>query len=340
VLGAAVLCSSLPAAARQTTADYRADTPDVPRTPKEFGGRPDEFSFVVVGDRTGGHRPGVFEGAIGQIEQLRPDFVITIGDLIEGNTEDRAELDREWTEVEAALDQLSVPFFYVSGNHDLTNEVQRAEWRRRLGADYYSFVYKDVLFLVLNTEDPPQPAIARQQLFQQYGGEAMGTVLQALQGDPVVAEALFRSDPRLAELAAKLRASENVAFSAEQVDMVRDALRRHRRVRWTFVLMHRPAWKVDSPAFREIEKLLAGRPHTVLAGHFHRYAYERRGGFDYIQLGTTGGIPGGRAADPNVADHIVWVAMDRHGPRVTNLKLDGLFPKSGPPVGARDQTAP
>ena len=328
-IGALALCLASPAAARPEPSPYRA-APDAARTQKEFAGTPGEFRFVVVGDRTGKHRPGVFEAALDRVDQLRPDFVINIGDLIEGNTEDQAQLDREWREIEAATGRLSVPFFYVPGNHDLTNAVQRADWRKRLGADYYHFRYKDVLFLVLNTEDPPQPKIARSKLFQEYGGDAMKRVFEALQGDPAEARALFAREPKLGELAGKIQSSENVAFSAAQIGMVREALASNRDARWTFVLMHRPAWKVDSPAFREIEGLLKGRPHTVLAGHYHKYAYERRAGQDYIQLGTTGGMPGGTTDDPNVVDHVMWVAMGKHGPSISNIRVDGLFGKEGP----------
>ena len=306
-----------------------AATADVPRTDRALPGA-DDFSFAVLGDRTGKHRPGVFEAAVAQVEQLHPDFVINVGDLIEGNTEDRAQLNREWDGIEAAVARLSVPFFYVPGNHDLTNAVQLAEWRRRLGAPYYSFTYKDVLFVVLDTEDPPQPEIARTAMLREFGAEAMGKVMAAMQGDPARLAALVAAEPRLGELARKLTASENVAFSAEQVAMVRRALADNPSPRWTFVLLHRPAWKLDSPAFREIEGLLAGRRYTVLAGHWHKYAYEERGGRDYIQLGTTGGMPGGAADDPDVVDHVTWVAMTGDSPKISNIRLDGLFDKRGP----------
>lgn len=310
--------------------DYRPGAPDVARTAKDFAGGKDEFRFVVIGDRTGQHRAGVFEDALRRVNQLRPDFVINIGDIIEGNSEDLARIDAEWKEVEGATAGLDMPFFYVPGNHDLTNDVQLKEWRRRIGADYYSFTYKNVLFLVLNTEDPPQPKIARSKLFREYGAGAMGKALQALQGDPEEAKALFAREPKLGELAGKLRASENVAFSAAQVAMVRTALERNRGVRWTFVLMHRPAWKVDSPAFQQIEAMLRGRDYTVLAGHFHKYEHQLRAGHDYVQLGVTGGMPGGQANDPAVLDHVMWVSVAKGAPRITNIRLDGFFPKEGP----------
>jgi hypothetical protein len=314
---------------------YRPGAADVPRTEKPFGDHPADFNFVVLGDRTGKHRPGVFEAALKQVEQFHPEFVINVGDLIEGNTEDRAKLASEWGEITAATEAIDIAFFYVPGNHDLSNEVMRSDWRKRLGADYYSFTYKNVLFLVLNTEDPPQPQNARAPLLEQYGAGAMARVSKALQGDPAEAEALFRSDPKLAELAEKLKRSEKVNFSADQLAMVRKALAANKKPRWTFVLMHRPAWKVDSAEFRGIEKLLAGRPYTVLAGHYHKYAYEQRAGRDYIQLGTTGGMPGAGPDDPGVVDHLMWISVTGGQPRISNIRLDGIFDCRGPARAGR-----
>ena len=323
--------------AGQAKDDYRPGAPDIAKTDKPFAGGKGEFRFVVIGDRTGQHRPGVFEQALVKVDQLRPDFVINIGDLIEGNTEDVRQLDAEWNEITSATEKLGMPFFYVPGNHDLTNNVQLDEWRKRFGTPYYSFIYKGALFLVLDTEDPPQSKIARKKLFDQYGQQAMATVMQAMQGDPAQAAALFARDPKAAELAAKLQASENVAFSDAQVDMVRKALRQSPDARWTFVLMHRPAWKVESAAFAEIEKMLADRPYTVLAGHFHKYEYATRNGRDYVQLGVTGGMAGGRADDPATVDHVMWVSVADGPPRITNIRLNGFFDKEGPNAAA---TAP
>ena len=258
------------------------------------------------------------------------ELTLSLGDLIEGNTEDQTQIKTEWKEVNGAIDQLHTPFFYVPGNHDLTNDVQRQIWRAKLGADYYHFRYKGALFIILNTEDPPQPKIARKKLLEAYGAEAMGKVMGALQGDAAQAEALFAREPKLGELATKLRASESVAISTAQIEMVRRALADNPRPRWTFVLMHRPAWKVTSPAFERIEAMLKGRPYTMLAGHFHKYAYERRKEQDYIQLGVTGGMPGAKADDPAAQDHIMWVSLADGAPQISNIRLDGFFDKQGP----------
>ncbi len=114
---------------------------------------PDQFQFIIVTDRTGGHRPGIFEDAMHKINLLQPEFVMSVGDLIEGYTEDTAILRAEWEEFTGFIDHLEMPFFYVPGNHDLTNAVMEEEYIKRFGKTYYHFVYKDVLFLCLNSED-------------------------------------------------------------------------------------------------------------------------------------------------------------------------------------------
>ena len=47
---------------------------------------PNNFQFAIVTDRTGGHRAGVFPDAIRKLNLLQPEFVISVGDLIEGGT--------------------------------------------------------------------------------------------------------------------------------------------------------------------------------------------------------------------------------------------------------------
>ncbi len=115
---------------------------------------PANFQFAIVTDRTGGHRPGVFMEAIRKLNVLQPEFVMSVGDLIQGYTRDEAQLAREWDEFSGFIAQLQMPFFYLPGNHDITNKVMAKVWQQRFGRAYYHFVYRDVLFLCLNTEDP------------------------------------------------------------------------------------------------------------------------------------------------------------------------------------------
>jgi len=51
-----------------------------------------------------------------------------------------------------------MPFFYLPGNHDISNRAMGEAWHAKFGRKHYHFLYKDVLFLMLNTEDPPENA--------------------------------------------------------------------------------------------------------------------------------------------------------------------------------------
>ena len=65
-----------------------------PWTSRDFKNDPENFQFAVIGDRTGGANvQGTFYMAMSQLNLLQPEFVINVGDIIEGYTEDEAELD-------------------------------------------------------------------------------------------------------------------------------------------------------------------------------------------------------------------------------------------------------
>lgn len=133
----------------------------------------DAFSFVILSDRTGGHVPGEWEEAVAEANRLKPDFVICVGDLIEGYTSDRAVLEAQWQDVERIVSKLDAPFFYCPGNHDVTRRNPQDEataasvYRERHGVNgrsYYSFDYRGCHFVVLNTlQAKDNPEFAREQ---------------------------------------------------------------------------------------------------------------------------------------------------------------------------------
>ena len=52
-----------------------------------------------------------------------------------------------------------MPFFPVSGNHEMSSEKLIRKWQERVGPLYYHFVYRNVLFLCLDSQDQtPLPA--------------------------------------------------------------------------------------------------------------------------------------------------------------------------------------
>lgn len=139
-----------------------------PWTNLRWNNDPNTFHFAVVSDRTGGHRPRIFSQAIDQLNLLQPAFVVSVGDLIEGYSKDPKALNAQWREFQSYVNKLQMPFFYVPGNHDVANGVQLDDWKERFGRNYYHFVYGDVLFLAVCTDDKGEDkgygAISRDQI--------------------------------------------------------------------------------------------------------------------------------------------------------------------------------
>ncbi|MDY3553721.1 metallophosphoesterase [Gemmata sp. JC717] len=125
-----------------------------PWTSLKLNNDPDQFTFAVVSDRTGGHREKVFSRAVQQVNWLQPQFVMSVGDLIEGYTTKEEAINEQWDEFDGYVKRFQMPFFYVPGNHDLTNKVQVTKWGERYGKKYYHFTYRGVLFLCLCSENP------------------------------------------------------------------------------------------------------------------------------------------------------------------------------------------
>ena len=115
-----------------------ADNGKKPWTSLETLDSDNRFHFAIVTDRTGGERLNVFGPAMETVNLLQPSFVVSVGDLIEGYTKDRAQLKREWDELDSFVRKLDAPFFYTAGNHDYSNQVMADVWRERYGTSYYS----------------------------------------------------------------------------------------------------------------------------------------------------------------------------------------------------------
>ncbi len=243
---------------------------------------PDRFQIAIMTDRTGGHRPGIWMDAVNKVNLLRPDFVVSVGDLIEGYTGDRATVERQWDEFLGFVDNMQMRFFFVAGNHDVTNPMMHTIWREHFGPEWYAFDYRGVHFLCLSSEDP-----------QQHLGE-------------------------------------------EQLTFIERDLREHADARWTLVFLHKPLWTYaerqiqqtgqDQTNWKRVEQMLVDRPHTVFAGHVHHYVQYQRSGAEYYSLATTGGGSSLRGDQYGEFDHITWLTMEKDGPHIANLRLDGILP--------------
>ena len=118
-----------------------------------------------------------------------------------------------------------------------------------------------------------------------------------------------------------------VNISGDQVEYFKKVLQENSDVRWTFCLMHSPAWwtasgvEQDPGNFSKIEALLADRSYTVFAAHTHQYNYTKSHGRDYITTACTGAMNFPRLG---AIDHIVWVTMTEQNPKIVNLLINAL----------------
>jgi len=290
-----------------------------PWTDKAFLNDPKDFQFVIVGDRTGGaSAQKTFQHAMGQINLLQPEFVINVGDLIEGYSDQSTELNAEWDGADSMLNTLDMPFFRTPGNHDIANKTAREVWLKRYGATYYSFLYDDVLFMVLDTEyNRPSPPPGMKEKIELYNR------LQV--EDPAKAQAMLKEFMSDESVVAGL--ATPVEFDEKQLAWIKQTLADHPDVRWTFLFMHEPCWEKPSESFKSIETMLKDRKHTIFAGHLHYYDYDNIDGYEYITMGPVGASF--HHEGPGNVDHIMWVTMTDKGPQMGNIALKGLFDRKG-----------
>ena len=291
-----------------------------PWTSEDFRNNPENFQFAIIGDRTGGaNAEGTFKLAMGQLNLLQPEFVINVGDIIEGYTDDREELNEMWDEAEGYTRSLQMPFFYTIGNHDVTTSTQKEVWLARHGADYYSFLYHNVLFMVLNSEDGsrPEPPEEIKEAIEVYNR------LQV--EDPAKAMEMLKEFMTSEAVVAAL--GQPVEFPQKQLAWIKQTLAENPDVRWTFLFMHEPCWENPSESFKSIEKMLADRNYTMFGGHLHYYDYDKINDREYITMGPAGASF--HHEGPGNVDHIMWVTMTEDGPQIGNIALKGLFDRRG-----------
>ncbi len=179
VAGSCILFASPMAKSHKETPAERSnfqsgvETIRKPWTNLSFQNDSDNFQFAIVSDRTGSPRKGVFEEAVEKLNWLQPEFVMSVGDLIQGTSKNGETNAAEWDELMGWIEPLEMPFFFLAGNHDIqakwaegrvSYEVMREQWEERFGTTYYHFVYKNVLFIALFTNDGVERHISEEQV--------------------------------------------------------------------------------------------------------------------------------------------------------------------------------
>lgn len=113
-------------------------------------GHAETVRFAIIGDRTGDHQQGVYEQIVKEVELMQPDFVMTVGDHVEGYTEDTVKLNAEWMEYKKLIESLTMPIYFTPGNHDILSDIQEQVYREQIGDPYYSFDEGGYHFVVLD----------------------------------------------------------------------------------------------------------------------------------------------------------------------------------------------
>ncbi len=113
--------------------------------------------FAVVGDTQGMSLAEpvspVFDKIIKEVNELKPDFLVHLGDKIcgSGNPEVSRKQFLTYRQKTAALD---VPLYEVPGNHDLPSEDCYPVYQDIISPRrYYSFDHKGSHFMVLSSEE-------------------------------------------------------------------------------------------------------------------------------------------------------------------------------------------
>lgn len=283
-----------------------------PWTHLDFLDQPGSFQFAILADNAGGIRPGVFERGIQKLNLMRPAFVMSVGDLIRGYTRDPEELSGMWDSFQSAVAGLKMPFFYLVGNHDAYNRLSVDEWQRRFGKSYYHFVYRDVLFLCLNTEDPPSgldASISPEQI--RWLKNVLAENADVRWTFVFMHRPMWNSHPPPATAPTSAPATRPASMPAASAPV-------------------EDGWKEVEASLRADD-----RQFTVFAGHRHTYLKQVRDGRDFVELATTGGITETLPNDVRSNamgvltgrfDHFTWVTMTEAGPQIANVLLDGVWP--------------
>ncbi len=111
---------------------------------------PQTVRFAVLGDRTGGPAPGVYEQIVEEALRLKPEFLVTVGDAVVGYTEDSTILNERWAEYLAIIDSLPCPIYATPGNNDIGGVTSEMLYRRYVGDPYHSFDEGAIHFVVLD----------------------------------------------------------------------------------------------------------------------------------------------------------------------------------------------
>ncbi|MFZ1947426.1 MAG: metallophosphoesterase [bacterium] len=115
-----------------------------------WGQREPQFTFAVIGDRTASPEDGEYERILAEVSQLGPDFIVTVGDHIDGYTSDSSAVERQWDDFASMMDATGIQYYLTPGNHDAWDRQSQAIFRRRFGGPDRFFRFMGKVFVILD----------------------------------------------------------------------------------------------------------------------------------------------------------------------------------------------
>ncbi|MEM7784115.1 MAG: LamG-like jellyroll fold domain-containing protein [Planctomycetota bacterium] len=264
----------------------------------------DAFQFAIYGDRTGGDPSGLkfLRQAVKDTNLIDPDFVMTVGDLIQGYN-----LPNEWMvqmkEFQGIMGGLKMSWFPVAGNHDIywdfrdmnrPREHHESNYEEHFGPLWYSFQHKGNGFIVLYSDE----------------------------GDLETGEKGFNAG-RLQNM------------SESQVEFLEKALNKLAGCNQVFCFLHHPRWLgrgYEGSNWPKVHQKFvnAGNVSAVFAGHIHHMTYHGPvDNIEYYSLATTGGHLSMDSPELGYLHHFNLVTVRKDGFSVSAIPVGGVIdPKS------------
>jgi len=107
------------------------------------------YSFFIAGHTYG--QPGVNNVGLHPPFKAKFDYIRSRDEIkfgvLTGDIVSPGPIAQDWDEVDADIDSLGIPVYFAVGNHDMEN---RPLFESRYGSTYYSFLYENDLFIILD----------------------------------------------------------------------------------------------------------------------------------------------------------------------------------------------
>lgn len=252
---------------------------------------PGEVRFIVLGDSQFSEVP-TFDRLIHEVEMLRPQYVVQVGDMIHGYKYDQALLRDEWRRFKKQLEPLTAPFWPVPGNHDVVTDESEEIYGEVWGQDryYYSFDYGPVHNVVLDT------------YYGEYDDVLPGFMLDWLRDD------------------LEAYAAMNGGLGSEELES-----------KSIFVYMHSPLWRYgeDTPgrqSWTEALDILEDYPvKLVVGGHTHEFVWQEERGIPHLVINSSGGM-GASESMLGYLHGLLHVSVLDGGMRAAYIQAGSVFP--------------